>query len=229
MRFGKTDFTALLLGLMLIGLLACDNNEESSIEPNKNYVLLLDLSERLSLHNNQSERDQQLIHSLQHYTESNSINDELSIVLAPERTTEPTNILKFNSTTDEVDLSTLYEAALAANENQTYYNDVWKYLVEEFEYDYVNEIGTENYLIILTDGYSILGKQAFKLQQIKNKFPNLQVILMEANPRDNVMEWNRLMVIWEDWFRKIGVENYTLIEKGSLEVEIDQLKNILDS
>ena len=51
-------------------------------------------------------------------------------------------------------------------------------------------------------------KTQIKLQEVKDQFPDLHIVLIEASPREEDMEWDRIMTVWEDWFGKIGVENY---------------------
>jgi hypothetical protein len=41
------------------------------------------------------------------------------------------------------------------------------------------------------------------------------------------MEWDRIMAVWEDWFNRIGVKEYTLIKRGSITKELEQVKEII--
>ena len=40
------------------------------------------------------------------------------------------------------------------------------------------------------------------------------------------MEWDRVMGIWEDWFTKMGIKNYTLIKRGAITKELEQIEEI---
>ncbi|MBN1417033.1 MAG: hypothetical protein JW973_18195, partial [Bacteroidales bacterium] len=86
---------------------------------------------------------------------------------------------------------------------------------------------TTNFLIILTDGYPIVGKDKEKLQPIKNKFPDLKVVLVEAAPREKDMEWDHIMEMWSEWFGEIGISDYTLIKRKAISKEKEQLSDII--
>ena len=86
---------------------------------------------------------------------------------------------------------------------------------------------TENFLFIITDGYPIVGKDPQKLQPVKEAFPDLHVILIEACPRDKDMEWDRIMDLWTEWFNEMNISKYTLIKRKAITKEIEQIQDIV--
>ncbi|ELR70057.1 hypothetical protein C900_04117 [Fulvivirga imtechensis AK7] len=127
-------------------------------------------------------------------------------------------------------VDSLYQQAVFSNNPKAYYGaDIWKYFHEDLSVDYSRDTLTENYLFILTDGYPIVGKNPNKLKEIKAKFPRLHVVLIEATPRDKDLEWDRVMAVWEEWFNDIGIEKYTLIKRGAISKEIEQVKALVTS
>jgi len=60
--------------------------------------------------------------------------------------------------------------------------------------------------------------------QVKNEFPDLEIVLLEAAPREKDLEWDHLMSIWETWFNTIGIKKYTLVKRGSITKELEQIK-----
>ena len=41
------------------------------------------------------------------------------------------------------------------------------------------------------------------------------------------MQWDQIMTVWEDWFDKIGVKDYTLIKQCAITKELEQIKEVL--
>ncbi|MEQ8426144.1 MAG: hypothetical protein RIA63_15600 [Cyclobacteriaceae bacterium] len=221
-----------------------------------NYIVLLDLSDRLIVQANQPERDKELIKNLYTLFEEKvrsdlyiKSGDEIRVVMAPQRGTalrrdvfEDRLYVNMNNiknvyrklNEDErresfyANLDTLYRNAVFSQNREDYHGaDIWKYFYEDLATDYERDENTENYLFILTDGYPIVGHNQNKLLQVKNEFPDLHIVLMEASPRDKDMEWDRVMSIWQDWFDEMGVENYTLIKRGSITKELEQVRDLV--
>lgn len=232
--------------------------EEKKTKPRvkHNYIVLLDLSDRLIVQENQPERDKQIIKHLYSIFEERvkkdlyiKSHDEIKVVIAPQRGTSLIredfedrlyinmdniqNIYrrskeKERKTNFVANVDTLYSKAVFSQTPEDYNGaDIWKYFYEDLKVDYAKDEMTENYLFILTDGYPIVGSNQNKLQEIKNTYPDLHIVLMEASPRDKDLEWDRIMGIWEEWFNKIGVQKYTLIKRGSITKELEQVKEIL--
>ena len=125
-------------------------------------------------------------------------------------------------------LDTLYNEAEYSKKPQDYHGaDIWRYFYEDLKIDYSKDTLTQNYLFILTDGYPIVGKKQVKLNNIKNEFNDMHIILLEASPREKDMEWDRIMRIWKNWFNQIGVKEYTLIKRGAITKELELIKEIL--
>ena len=125
-------------------------------------------------------------------------------------------------------LDTLYSNAVFSKKPEEYNGaDIWKYFYEDLKMDYSKDPLTENYLFILTDGYPIVGHNQNKLLGVRNDFPNLQIVLLEASPREKDMEWDHIMRNWEDWFNRMDIKKYTLVKRGSITKELEQIKEIV--
>jgi hypothetical protein len=236
--------------------LPAPDKKQKTVRTKHNYIILLDLSDRLIVQENQPSRDKQIIKSLYTAFEEKvkkdlyiKSRDEFKVVIAPQLGAglrrdvfedrlyvNMDNIRNVYRKTKEVErrenfsanLDTLYSNAVFSQVPEEYHGaDIWKYFYEDLRVDYSNDADTENFLFILTDGYPIVGKDRNKLLEVKNEFPNLKVILVEAAPRERDLEWDRIMGVWEEWFDKIGVEEYTLIKRGSITKEIEQMNDVV--
>ena len=230
--------------------------QEKTLAVKHNYIILLDLSDRIIVQENQPNRDKQIILSIYNqflkkvkkelYIKS---RDEIKVVIAPQKGDKlRTDVFEdrlyvnmeniphvFKNKQEEqrtadfkANLDSLYKEAQFSNIPSDYYGaDIWKYFYEDMTQDYVSDTLTKNFLFILTDGYPIVGKDKEKLQPIIEKFPDLHIILVEAAPRDKDMEWDSIMNLWEDWFSEIGIEKYTLLKRSAISKEIETIKDIL--
>lgn len=260
MQFKSINISfAFLIGvLFLMG--GCNvpppEKKNKSIRAKHNYIVLLDLSDRLIVQENQPERDKQIIRKLYSIFEEKvkrelyvKSRDEMKVVIAPQRGSRLNrevfedrlyvnmdnikNIYRRSGEEERrtnfvANLDTLYQKAVFSRRPEAYNGaDIWKYFYEDLKVDYSRDSLAENYLFIITDGYPIVGKTQVKLQEVKDQYPNLHVVLIEAAPRDKDMEWDRVMGIWEDWFEKIGVKEYTLIKRGAITKELEQIREIL--
>lgn len=261
----KTNQYRLQRGVLLaivfaVGLVSCNlpaPDKKAPVARTKhNYIILLDLSDRLIVQENQPERDKQIIRNLYTSFEEKvkkdlyiKSRDEFKVVIAPQMGAglrrdvfedrlyvNMDNIKNVYRKMKEeerredffANLDTLYNNAVFSQVPEEYHGaDIWKYFYEDLRVDYSDDPNTENFLFILTDGYPIVGKDRNKLLEVKNEFPDLKVILVEAAPRERDMEWDKVMAVWEEWFDKIGIEEYTLIKRGSITKEIEQVKDVV--
>ena len=247
--------------IALIFQLGCDipnpKKKSKKMTVKHNYIVLLDLSDRLIIQENQPDRDKKIIKELYSLYEERvkknlyvKARDEIKVVIAPQRGSQlKTEVFedqlyinmdniknvfrkpKEKSRRDAFysNVDTLYEKAVFSRNPESYHGaDIWKYFYEDLTVDYAKDTLTENYLFILTDGYPIVGKKQVKLQEVKDKFPDLHIVLIEASPRDKDMEWDRIMNVWEEWFDEIGVKKYTLIKRGAISKELEQIKEALE-
>jgi hypothetical protein len=257
----KSSFLKAML-LFTVALLAMGckmpkpEKKNTALRLKHNYIVLLDLSDRLIVQDNQPERDKQIIKNLYALFEEKvkkelyiKSRDEIKIVIAPQRGgriqrdefedrlyVNMENIERVLRKPKEVErrnnfaanLDTLYRTAVFSRNPDDYHGaDIWKYFYEDLKVDYVRDEATENYLFILTDGYPIVGQNQNKLLEVKNEFPDLHIVLLEASPREKDLEWDHIMSVWEDWFTKIGVKKYTLVKRGSITKELEQIKEII--
>ena len=214
------------IALMLLASCMPPQEEKELPTPVKhNYIILLDLSDRLIVQDNQPERDIELIKQIytlfeervrkQLYLRS---RDEIRVVIAPQRGANLRNEVYEDSLytnmenipgvlrrkTEEERRSIFYnnldklydQAVFSSNPKDFYGADIWKYFYEDLKVDYVSDTLTQNFLFLFTDGYPIVGRDLTKLQTVKEKYPDLKVILMEAAPRDKDMEWDRVIELW---------------------------------
>jgi hypothetical protein len=258
-KYSRTRVLVLLAALT-VGVVSCNlpapDKKQAVVRTKHNYIILLDLSDRLIVQENQPERDKQIIRNLYTAFEEKvrkdlyiKSRDEFKVVIAPQRGSDLrrdvfedrlyVNVDNINNVYRKVkeeerrenffaNLDTLYRDAVFSQVPEEYHGaDIWKYFYEDLRVDYSNDPDTENFLFILTDGYPIVGKDRNKLLEVKNEFPDLKVILVEAAPRERDMEWDRIMAVWEEWFEKIGIQEYTLIKRGSITKEIEQVKDVV--
>ena len=245
-----------IISLLLIVGCNPPEKKKKTLREKHNYIVLLDLSDRLIVQNNQPDRDIQIVKQLYDLFETKvkrdlyiKSRDEIKVVIAPQlgsglrrevfedrlyiNMENIKNIFRKRKEAERkndfmANLDTLYNEAEYSKTPEDYHGaDIWKYFYEDLKVDYSKDTLTQNYLFILTDGYPIVGKKQVKLNNIENKFNDLHIILLEASPREKDMEWDRIMGIWENWFDQIGVKEYTLIKRGAITKELEQVKEIL--
>ena len=251
--------TITILVLFLTLNLGCEfpKPKGKTIKEKHNYIVLLDLSDRLIVQEKQAERDKEIIKELYKLYENRvkrnlyiKSRDEIKVVMAPQKGSHLSREVfedrlyvnmeniknvyrkpKERQRRDEffANIDSLYKKAVFSDNPKNYDGaDIWKYFYEDLKIDYAKDTLTQNFLFILTDGYPVVGQTQVKLQEVRDKYPDLHIILIEAAPREEDMEWDRIISIWEDWFNKIGVEKYTLIKRGAISKEIEQIQEIVE-
>jgi hypothetical protein len=246
------------IAIILLSFMACQAPPpvKKSLTVKHNYIILLDLSDRLIVQPEQAERDKEIVKAIYQMFEEQvkkdlyiKSRDEIKVVIAPQkgsglrtdifedelyvnmasikkvlrRPKEAERREKFNNALDD-----LYTKAVFSNVPEDYYGaDIWKYFYEDLNADLSRDTLTKNYLIILTDGYPIVGKDLSKLQPVKDKYPDLDIILMEVSPREKDMEWDHIMEMWKTWFDSMNIENYTFIKRKAISKELEQVKEIV--
>jgi hypothetical protein len=249
----------LLLGCIFFLITACNAPQppqKNILKEKHNYIVLLDLSDRIIVQENQPSRDTEIVHHIYKLFEEKvkgdlylKSRDEIKVVVAPQigsglatqnfedklyvnmkninlvkrRKGETARRKDFFATLDQ-----LYKKAQFSKVPTDYYGaDIWKYFYENLKEDYSKDTLTKNFLFILTDGYPVVGKDRTKLEPIKNKFPDLNVIIVEAAPTEKDMEWDHINNLWADWFREIGISKYTLIKRTAISKEKEQISDIV--
>ncbi len=250
-------FVILAIGLLVVSCsLPAPEKRTSQLRTKHNYIILLDLSDRLIVQNDQPARDKQIITEIYSQFEEKvkkdlyiKSRDEIKVVIAPQSESGINrdefedrlyvNMKSINNVqrkpkeeerreTFLSNLDTLYKKAAFSMTPEKYNGaDIWKYFYEDLRNDYSRDTLTENYLFILTDGYPIVSNQ-HKLLEVKNEFPDLHIVLLEAAPREKDLEWDHIMSIWAEWFYKIGIKKYTLIKRGSISKELEQVNEIVN-
>ena len=247
----------LIMLLMFVSCMPPQEQKEVAPVVKHNYIILLDLSDRLIVQDNQPERDKELIRQIYTLFEERvrehlylRSRDEIRVVIAPQRgaglqneiyedslytnmenipgvlrrKTEEKRRLTFQNNLDK-----LYEQAVFSNNPKAFYGaDIWKYFYEDLKVDYVKDSLTKNFLFLFTDGYPIVGSDLSKLQMVKEDYPGLKLVLMEAAPRDRDLEWDRVMELWEAWFDSMKIEDYQFVKRMALSKEKALLREILD-
>ncbi len=243
---------------LLLILVACQPPmpKEKSLSVKHNYIILLDLSDRIIVQPEQPERDKEIIRAIYQLFETKvkkdlyiKSRDEIKVVIAPQigsglRTdiyenelfVNMENIKNVQRRPKEAErrdnfykaLDDLYNKARFSDVPSEYYGaDIWKYFYEDLQTDLSRDTLTKNFLFILTDGYPIVGKDLSKLQPVKESYPDLEVILMEASPREKDMEWDHIMEMWKTWFDSMNISKYTFIKRKALAKEIEQVQEII--
>jgi hypothetical protein len=243
--------------LMLASCLPPKEEKTVTVPVKHNYIILLDLSDRLIIQDNQPERDKELIRYLYTLFEERvranlylRSRDEIRVVVAPQRgaglksevfedslyinmdniagvlrrKTEETRRMTFSR-----NLDMLYDQAVFSDNPKDFYGaDIWKYFYEDLKVDYVRDTLTRNFLFLITDGYPIVGKDLSKLQPVKEDYPDMKIVLIEAAPRDKDMEWDRIQILWEDWFKSMKITDYVFVKRMALSKEKDMLHDIVE-
>ena len=250
-----------ILVIVLLALAGCNlpapEKKTAKLRVKHNYIVLLDLSDRLIVQPNQPQRDKQIIKSLYSVFESKvkrdlyiKSRDEFRVVIAPQMGTglrrddfedrlyvnmdNIGNVYRKLNEEDrrkafEANLDTLYRRAVFSSNPEKYHGaDIWKYFHEDLKVDYSRDTLTENYLVIVTDGYPIVGHNRNKLLEVQNEFPDLKIALVEAAPREKDLEWDHMMQMWQEWFDGMGIKEYTLIKRSSITKELEQVKEVVD-
>lgn len=247
----------ILVLLLLASCMPPQEDKEISTPVKHNYIILLDLSDRLIVQENQPERDKELIRHIYTLFEDRvrkhlylRSRDEIRVVIAHQRGAGLQNEVFEDSLYISMEnipavlrrkkeeerrsvffnnLDRLYDQAVFSNNPKKYYGaDIWKYFYEDLKVDYVKDTLTQNFLFLFTDGYPIVGKDLKKLQTVKEEYPDLRTILIEAAPRDKDMEWDRVIELWEDWFDSMKIDDYEFVKRMALSKEKDMLQEILE-
>lgn len=229
----------------------------NTISTKYNFIILVDLSDRLIVQPNQPERDKEIIQSIYNIFEQRvkqdlyiRSRDEIKVVIAPQRGAgipaykyedrlyiDMENIPNVMRRTKEeqrkekffANLDTLYNQAVFSQNPKDYHGaDIWKYIYEDLQQDMVSDTLSENYLFILTDGYPVVGQDTAKLEPVNKTFPDLNVILIEIAPREKDLEMDRIMELWRGWLEEMNVESYTFIKRRAISKEIEQIKEIIE-
>ncbi len=230
--------------------------KKKTIAEKYNYIVLLDLSDRLIVQKDQPKRDKELLKYIYAQFEEKvkknlyiRSRDEIKIVIAHQKGSglysadfedklyvNMENIPSVMKRSKEEErrvnftgtIDTLYQKAVFSKNPKDYYGaDIWKYFYEDLKLDYSTDTLSKNILFILTDGYPIVGKDLAKLQPIKNSYPDLKVVLFEAAPRDKDLEWDRIQELWQAWFDEIGITDYEFIKRTAISKEKDQIKALM--
>ena len=253
--------TNIVFGLIiLLAAVSCNvpQPKKKGMSVKHNYIVLLDLSDRIIVQPEQVERDKEIVSALYSMFEDRvrknlyvRSRDEIKVVMAPQRGSglrtegfedkmyinmdkipnvhrraqEEERKAEFNQALED-----LYKKAKFSKNPSDYYGaDIWKYFYEDLETDLTHDSLSKNFLIILTDGYPIVGKDRSKLQNVKDSYEDLTVILIEASPREKDMEWDHIMDMWSEWFDSMNIKDYTFIKRKAITKEIEQVKEIVDS
>ncbi len=243
--------------LLLASCMPVQEEKEITIPVKHNYIILLDLSDRLIIQDNQPERDKELITYIYTLFEERVRNqlylrsrDEVRVVIAHQRGADLKSEIYEDSLYINIEnvpavlrrkkeeerrltffnnLDKLYDQAVFSDDPKDFYGaDIWRYFYEDLKVDYVNDTLTQNYLFLLTDGYPIVGKDLTKLQAVNQDFPDLKIVLIEAAPRDKDLEWDRVNDLWKAWFDSMKIDDYVFIKRMALSKEKDMLREILE-
>lgn len=256
----KKQIQYLSIAMFMAFLASCmppQQEKEISIPVKHNYIILLDLSDRLIVQDNQPERDKELIQQIYTLFEERirknlylRSRDEIRVVIAHQRGADLQSEIYEDSLYTNIEnipgvlrrkteekrrnifynnLEKLYDQAIFSDNPKDFYGaDIWRYFYEDLKVDYVNDTLSQNFLFLFTDGYPIVGKDLTKLQTVNEEYPDLKVILIEAAPRDKDMEWDRVIELWEGWFESMKIKDYQFVKRMALSKEKDILREILE-
>ena len=253
----KNILVSIICILVAAACMPPQEKKEDTVVKKHNYIILLDLSDRLIVQENQPQRDKEIISEIYKLFEQRVKNnlyirsrDEIKVVIAQQRgsgLSYETYEDKMYINMDKIPvvlrrkneearrnafigaLDTLYQEAVFSKNPKEYNGaDIWKYFYEDLQTDYSNDTLTTNFLFIVTDGYPVVGKDTAKLEPVKKKYNNLKVILVEAAPRDKDLEWDRIQELWLSWFKQMGIDDYHFIKRMAITKETDLIEELLN-
>lgn len=143
------------------------------------------------------------------------------------------------------------------NKKDYFGSDVWSFMKYEYPNSYKNGyrnvlvILTDGYLYFESDVkrpapkknryYSmsflptlrkhnfleVMKKTDIGLQTTNTQYPELQVLLLEVNPKNELFvdEQSLLQTVWEKWFKEMGAINCQIITKQSIEIVQEKIEN----
>ncbi len=181
--------------LLLVSCMPPPEEKEISTPVKHNYIILLDLSDRLIVQDNQPERDKELIRHLYTLFEERvrkhlylRSRDEIKVVIAHQRGAGLKSEIYEDSLYIDIEnvpavlrrkqeqerrsiffdnLDRLYDQAVFSNNPKDFYGaDIWRYFYEDLKVDYVNDTLTQNFLFLFTDGYPIVGKDLTRIHSL---------------------------------------------------------------
>jgi len=208
---------AIYLSVILVALMSCKNEQSqvvNKVEKPVNYIVLLDLSDRL-LSPGQTIRDIEIILSVfdQYNTQVRknlviNSHDKFQIFIAPQKGiiynaqkfeddlfidmgslnagSKINTLVEFGNNLSSK-LKELYERAYMGNKTSDYPGAaIWQFFNENLEY--LSESKYENYLIVLTDGYFDLEDYGRQLP-VGNRYPTTSFL---TSARGNV-SWSEIL------------------------------------
>jgi len=250
-------FTTLIFILFVFNKCAAPPERDAKPYIRHNYIVLLDLSDRLIIEQDQPERDKYLVNAIYTAFEQKvrmgmyfRATDEIKVVIAPQegspikaenfendlyinmdrisindrKTFEKERRERFSSTLDK-----LYSESVFSNEPDDYKGaDIWKYFKEDINKDMETDSLTKNYLFLFTDGYNVVGNQQNKLLEVKDKYSSLNIMLLEATPREGDLEWDSVMNKWAAWFEEMEIDNFILEKRRAKDKTVEAIYDFLD-
>src|SRR3954463_6825729 len=68
----------------------------------------------------------------------------------------------------------------------------------------------------------------YGLLPVNKRFPNLKVIVLELNPKDDwTGEYNLLTTIWSKWFNEMGIKSYAFIKDDNINEINESIEKLL--
>jgi hypothetical protein len=262
-RFIRHNFLSMFILVGFCILLSCRNKLKIDLPPdfNKpaikhNYIILVDLSDRLIIKEDQPNRDIELIKHIFNLFEEktklslNIFSDDLIRVVIAEQLggiqypedyedslyinmekiplTYRTRYLNSRRKIFSSSLNKLYSSAVFSKNPSDFYGaNIWKY----FQDDLYDDISTgplcENFLFILTDGYCVVGHDPNRLMPVSHSYPGLKVMMLELAPKPIDGEWDRISKNWTDWLKTMGITEIQLRQREALTQTKEAISDII--
>jgi hypothetical protein len=78
------------------------------------------------------------------------------------------------------------------------------------------------------DWHSRFKEGDYGLLPVNKKFPNLKVIVLELNPKDDwTGEYNMLTTIWSKWFTEMGIKSFAFIKDDNINEINESIEKLL--
>lgn len=222
-----------------------------------NVLVLVDLSDRIIVQEGQRLRDKEILKHISsemvNIIRKNGVdksNDVLKITIA-EQNNIPYSTLSFQDSLYfkmtkgfrggmpnikkifegrfPRNIDRLYEIANYSSDGNDYSGaNISRYFIKDLNHDIKRDSSTSNLLIILTDGYVVVGNKANVMLDIHQRYPELKVLVLEIAPRKKAYESEKIIKSWDSWFEHIGIEGYALRNIGPTEAMKDEVTKFLN-
>lgn len=249
-------FTPLLLLLFIV---SCKPEPKPSKKKNiHNYVVVLDLSDRIIKESDQVLRDIDMINKIYSLFENRvkkniyiQSKDQIKVVIAPQNggnidVNKYENLLYINMNKipikirkkEEVNrklafentVRELYKDAKFSNIPNHYTgSDISRYFREDIKNDLVFNDSTTNFVFVLTDGCMYVKGQSDCFSSWEEPLNKFEnTNVMILETTPTYNNWDCMQTAWMNWLDKMNFDNYAILKKIPLDKVEEKIKSMID-